>query len=232
MSNSGTVNASGGLLKITGSISGSGSDTISNASTLEANGILVTQSLAFANSASNAAIQLDSVLLQYESFQINNWQKTDELIINNGSSVTNAQWLSGGSNIGTLAVTTGGTVYDFTSVTLADSGPTPQFSFSSDAVTLVSCFTPGTLIETALGPVPVECLTVGDAAVTAEGETEEIIWIGQRTINCAAHPHPDAVWPVRIEAGAFGAGSPVRDLWLSPDHAVFVDCLLYTSRCV
>jgi hypothetical protein len=31
------------------------------------------------------------------------------------------------------------------------------------------------------------------------------------------------VWPVRIRAGAFGPDAPCRDLFLSPDHAVFVD---------
>jgi hypothetical protein len=31
---------------------------------------------------------------------------------------------------------------------------------------------------------------------------------------------------VRVREGAFGPGAPVRDLWLSPDHAVFVDGVL------
>lgn len=37
------------------------------------------------------------------------------------------------------------------------------------------------------------------------------------------HPDPRRVWPVRIRAGAFGRGQPRRILYLSPDHAVFVD---------
>jgi hypothetical protein len=31
------------------------------------------------------------------------------------------------------------------------------------------------------------------------------------------------VWPIRIEAGAFGPAEPRRPLFLSPDHAVFQD---------
>jgi hypothetical protein len=31
---------------------------------------------------------------------------------------------------------------------------------------------------------------------------------------------------VRVAAGAFGQGSPHSDLWLSPDHAVYVDNVL------
>jgi hypothetical protein len=34
------------------------------------------------------------------------------------------------------------------------------------------------------------------------------------------------VWPVRIAACAFGPARPARDLFLSPDHAVFVDGIL------
>ena len=35
---------------------------------------------------------------------------------------------------------------------------------------------------------------------------------------------------MRISAGAFGDGRPLRDLWLSPDHAVFVDDVLIPVR--
>ena len=36
--------------------------------------------------------------------------------------------------------------------------------------------------------------------------------------------------PVRVAAHAFGAGQPARDLWLSPDHAVFVENVLIPVR--
>jgi hypothetical protein len=49
------------------------------------------------------------------------------------------------------------------------------------------------------------------------------VWTGHRTIEVAPHPRPQDVRPVRISAGAFGEGAPMRDLVLSPDHAVFVD---------
>lgn len=48
-------------------------------------------------------------------------------------------------------------------------------------------------------------------------------WIGHRDVDCARHPDPAAVWPVRVAAHAFGPGQPARDLFLSPDHAVFFE---------
>jgi hypothetical protein len=45
-------------------------------------------------------------------------------------------------------------------------------------------------------------------------------------VDCTQHPEPHKVWPVRIRAGAFGQGRPCDDLWLSPDHALFVGDVL------
>ncbi|MEJ0018702.1 MAG: Hint domain-containing protein [Acetobacteraceae bacterium] len=53
-----------------------------------------------------------------------------------------------------------------------------------------------------------------------------VTWIGHRRVDCARHPAPRRVWPVRVAAHAFGAGRPERDLYLSPDHALYVDEVL------
>ncbi len=97
---------------------------------------------------------------------------------------------------------------------------------NGNTVQVLPCFAEGTRILTADGWVAVEALSVGDRAVTADGGDEAIVWIGQREVNCAAHPAPEAVWPVRVRAGAFGRNVPARDLFLSPDHAVFVNDVL------
>jgi hypothetical protein len=55
-------------------------------------------------------------------------------------------------------------------------------------------------------------------------------WIGYRHIDCGRHPNPESVWPVRVSNGAFAADSPERDLWLSADHAVFVDSVMIPIR--
>ena len=84
------------------------------------------------------------------------------------------------------------------------------------------CFAAGTLIRTTRGDVAVEQLAPGDRAVTASGARRPIRWLGQRTIDCAAHPTPSDVWPVRVRTGAFGGALPERDLYLSPGHPVLL----------
>jgi collagen type I alpha len=225
--NNGTAIASGGVLAFAGGLSGTGSETIASAATLEAVGNAISNAISFANNVDNSALQLDTALNATESFQLANWQQADTLILNIGATISNAQWLNTGTNVGTLEVTTSGGTFDFTNVTaVAGAGTTPQFAFSANAVTLISCFAPGTLIELDRGPTPVETLRPGDVALTRDGEAQPIIWIGHRMIDCARHPNPAAVWPVRIQADAFGPGLPTRDLFLSPDHAVLVDDVL------
>jgi len=71
--------------------------------------------------------------------------------------------------------------------------------------------------------VPVEMLAVGDRVMTLSGKAKPIQWIGHRAVDCSRHPHPEKVWPVRIQADAFADGWPSRDLFLSPDHAVYIE---------
>ena len=86
----------------------------------------------------------------------------------------------------------------------------------------LQCFLRGTLIRTALGDVPVERLAPGDRIAAIGHDDSPVIWIGHRRVDATRHPDPRTVWPVRIAAGTFGEGEPFRDLFLSPDHAVFV----------
>ena len=53
-----------------------------------------------------------------------------------------------------------------------------------------------------------------------------VVWVGRRAVDLRRHPRPWAAAPVRLRAGALGAQVPVRDLRVSPDHAVRVDGML------
>lgn len=84
------------------------------------------------------------------------------------------------------------------------------------------CFRSGTLIATLTGEVAVENHREGDLVTTAFGEAMPVVWLGRSHINCARHPDPEEVWPVRVSAGTFGPGRSSRDLYLSPNHGVYV----------
>jgi hypothetical protein len=93
-----------------------------------------------------------------------------------------------------------------------------------------ACFRAGTRIRTEHGDVAVEDLTVGDHVMTISGAMLPVQWIGTRDVNCRAHPSPELVWPIRIAAGAFAPGAPSRDLWVSPDHALYLQGVLIPVR--
>jgi hypothetical protein len=94
---------------------------------------------------------------------------------------------------------------------------------SAGNIGLVSCFAAGTRIKTERGEIAVEKLRIGDRIPLVLGDsTEPVVWIGQRHVRCVRHPRPNQVWPVQIKAGAFGPRQPHRDMFLSPDHAVYV----------
>ena len=134
---------------------------------------------------------------------------------------------------GVLTVSAGGGV---TTLALAGNVAGLRLTASGDAGsgTLIeaACYVAGTRIATTRGEVPVEALAPGDRVCTQEGRTRPVRWLGWRHVDCARHPHPERVWPVRIRADAFAPGRPRRDLLLSPDHAVFVDGLLIPVRCL
>ena len=87
------------------------------------------------------------------------------------------------------------------------------------------CFLEGTRIATPDGLRAVETLSIGDLVTTADGTTRPVRWIGRQTI-VAVFADPLHAYPIRIAQGALGDGLPVRDLFVSPDHALLVDRLL------
>lgn len=101
----------------------------------------------------------------------------------------------------------------------------PVIATTISGTPTVVCFAAGTLIRTVRGDVPVETLTPGDIVITASGSERPIIWIGRREFDCSTHPNQTAVWPIRVMAGAFSENRPSRDLFLSPQHSVLVNCI-------
>ncbi len=76
------------------------------------------------------------------------------------------------------------------------------------------CFTPGVLIDTANGRVPVETLKPGDMVDTLDRGYRPVLWVGQTELR-ADEQHA----PVRFEKGAIG-NSEAFDV--SPQHRIHV----------
>ncbi|MCJ2070711.1 Hint domain-containing protein [Methylobacterium sp. J-030] len=94
------------------------------------------------------------------------------------------------------------------------------------------CYCTGTRILTDRGLVAVEDLAIGDRVVTASGANRQIRWIGTRSYGGRFANTNPAVLPVCIKAGALVDAVPVRDLWVSPDHALFLDGVLVPAECL
>ncbi len=160
---------------------------------------------------------------------ITGFDATTQLMLGGISDVTGSSL--GANNVLTLTRSGGGTIalrFDPAQTFLPGS-----FGFSAGAGgTSLSapCFALGTRIATPQGEVAVEALAAGMQVRLARGGVSEIVWVGHRRVDCRHHPRPEEVWPVRVAAGAFGRGMPVRDLLLSPDHAVFAGGVLIPVR--
>jgi hypothetical protein len=95
-------------------------------------------------------------------------------------------------------------------VTLTDIGTSP-------------CYCPGTLIRTPCGNKRVEKIQIGDEVMTAAGLARPIKWIGRRSYNGRFVMGRKDILPVCIKAGALADNVPRRDLWISPNHAMYFE---------
>ena len=136
----------------------------------------------------------------------------------------------------TLTVSEGGSV-DTLTLSGNHAGETFRASSDGNGGTLITqspaCYGSGTLIRTSRGEVAVEHLQAGDVAVTRRHGCDfpaRIVWVGQRCVDIASHPHPEQVRPIRVAPGALGNGLPSRPLLLSPDHALLFEGVLIAAR--
>jgi Hint domain len=210
-------------------ISGSGEATIAPAATLNAQGnVALGTTIAFGGNG--GVLQVSKILGQFAG-TVADMAQGDTIVVTGVTNATAANVIAGN----TLQVTRSvGTPIDL----LLDPGQ--DFSGVSFGVATVggntnvtelACFATGTLILTEHGDVPVEALRAGDLVRTLLADAmQPLTWVGHRRVNCRRHPRPQQVWPVRIAAGAFGKCQPGRDLFLSPDHAVYSDGVLIPVR--
>lgn len=76
------------------------------------------------------------------------------------------------------------------------------------------CFTPGTMILTPAGEVPVEDLAPGDLVMTRDDGARSLRWTGRRRVDATGD-----FAPVRFAAGTIGNSRP---LLVSPQHRILI----------
>jgi hypothetical protein len=146
------------------------------------------------------------------------------------------QAVSGDSFIGTVTGPEGVTVYVVTdgfgdyfgvvpSGTDLSAGIASQTIPTNTVTWNMACFAAGTMIATPDGERMVETLGAGDLVLTADGAAKPVRWLG-RTTQSRLFADPARALPVRIKAGALGENQPVRDLLVSPSHAMLVEGVL------
>ena len=121
----------------------------------------------------------------------------------------------------------GGGNYVFNNFSIAVGAPaTFQVTDTSTTSTLQAvCYFAGTMIACPDGERAVETLSIGDRVLTSDGRVMPVRWIGRNTVS-TKFADPLRVLPIRIAAGALADHLPVRDLLVSPEHAVLVDDIL------
>jgi T5SS/PEP-CTERM-associated repeat protein len=210
----GTITASGGLLTLTGNLDGAGQVLIGAAADLSLYGS-VAASLNLSFDGANAVLDIKDPA----GFApiINDYATGDQVQVYGIAGLGDPDYTHAS---GDTTVTWG----DSISLTFAGIYAAGSIDFVAD--TSPPCFAAGTRIATARGDVAVEHLRKDDRACLATGGSRPIGWIGRRSVDPRRHPKPKTVLPVCVSRDAFGPGLPHRDLFLSPDHAVFVEDVL------
>lgn len=147
----------------------------------------------------------------------------------NGTSYTYAGPASlNGSIIGWYG-TAGTTTYLFTqnsysssSLRFREANGSYDRDLSNNTGTSALCFVSGTRIAVEDGWKTVEDIQIGDRIRTADGRLKAVQWVGRQSVIrrfCGT----ERATPVCIKAGAIAEQTPLRDLYVSPCHGIFVD---------
>jgi O-antigen biosynthesis protein len=227
-----------GMVTLNGDDTYTGGTTIADGSTLEigATGVAGSGTISFAGTGDT--LKIDSATMPSNTLVgMTAGEKIDlaGIAVNGAGSV---DLLAGNK----LQITEDGNIYDLQL--------DPSSNFTGDVFQLASddsglfggsggtvlteshapCYCRGTLIATDHGKVPVEALRIGDLIVTANGEALPLKWIGRRSYRDWLAVGNADVQPILFKTGSIADHVPARDLYVSPEHAMFLDGVLVPAR--
>jgi Hint domain len=88
----------------------------------------------------------------------------------------------------------------------------------------------GTRVRRERDELAIEELQIGDLVRTVSGELRPIKWIGRQSFVEPFTEGKEHVLPICFKADSLEDGTPRRDLWVSPEHAFYLDGVLIAAR--
>jgi Hint domain len=92
------------------------------------------------------------------------------------------------------------------------------------------CYLRGTYIRTPQGDRRIEDLKIGGLVITLSGESKPVKWIGRQQFKKSSDHWPTDFEPIRIGRFALDERTPHRDLYISPNHAIYIDGVLIPAK--
>lgn len=188
-------------------------------------------------SSSNISVLTPTTVNGFDVFLIENGDATNfnGVALNNAVSLsengTVYQFLSFTDNPGAVTATAG-PANGLTSTEIGQAGAGSSLETQDQGATYftqdnpdpnnVVCFANGTRIETKDGLVAVEDLREGAMVRMLDGEFRPLKMILSRRFARTKLVANEALWPVRISAGALGQSVPSRDIRVSRQHRMMV----------
>ena len=100
---------------------------------------------------------------------------------------------------------------------------------SSNGVML--CFSGETRIAVPAGPRPAWALRPGMLVETLDHGAQPLRWVGRTVPGAGERAQERSTWPMRIRAGALGAGLPDEDLFVSAQHRMLLRSAIVQRMC-
>jgi len=115
---------------------------------------------------------------------------------------------------------------------ILSNSPIPAFPLNNgtlDAVDFTYCYLKDTLILTPEGKKKIQELNINDEILNHDQKSIKIKWIGKQIIN-PVFAKLNKELPIKISANAIDINIPERDLFLSPDHSIFLEGLMINAK--